>query len=175
MSKDQGRQKSGVSRRQFLTYTLAGTAGFLASGVLFPMVRFAIDPMLKKGEGSQFVEVGDLNEFSEEPRAVTFKVHRKDGWYEPKEGETLTAWIRKSPNGEILALSPICKHLGCTVMWNGNPQFKNQYFCPCHFGRYDENGINIPGTPPPAPLDTYETKVENGKLYLGKIKPRSGV
>ena len=46
-----------VSRRKFLTYTLGGTAGFLASGVLFPMVRFAVDPVLKQGEGEQYVDV----------------------------------------------------------------------------------------------------------------------
>jgi menaquinol-cytochrome c reductase iron-sulfur subunit len=158
-----------VSRRQFLTYTLGGTAGFLASGMLFPMVRFAVDPLLKKEEDTGYVDVGQVSEFNENPKAVKFVVYRKDGWYEPPKGETLTAWITKDEKGEILALSPICKHLGCTVNWNSNPQFKNQYFCPCHFGRYYKDGRNVPGTPPPKPLDKYKTKVVNGRLQIGPL------
>ncbi|MEW9034003.1 MAG: menaquinol-cytochrome C reductase, partial [Planifilum fimeticola] len=34
------RRKKGISRRKFLTYTLGGTGGFLASVMLYPMVRF---------------------------------------------------------------------------------------------------------------------------------------
>ena len=37
-----------VSRRQFLSYTLMGVGGFMASGMLMPMVRFAIDPVLQR-------------------------------------------------------------------------------------------------------------------------------
>jgi len=168
-------RKKGISRRQFLTYTLGGTGGFLASVMLFPMVRFTIDPAMDKGEETKFVDVGPVDEFTETYKAVQFYVKQKDGWYVPERGIKLTAWVKKKPNGEILALSPICKHLNCTVVWEGNPQFKNEFFCPCHFGRYDENGFNIPGTPPPAPLDMYETKVENGRLLLGKIVPRTGI
>ena len=38
--------KRNVSRRQFLNYTLTGVGGFMAAGMLMPMVRFAIDPAL---------------------------------------------------------------------------------------------------------------------------------
>lgn len=74
-------------------------------------------------------------------------------------------------------LSPICKHLGCTVNWNTDPNHPNEYFCPCHLGRYDIEGAHILGTPPTASLDEYETEVKDGKLYLGKLKPnpRPGV
>lgn len=160
-----------VSRRKFLTYTLGGTAGFLASGMLFPMVRFAVDPVLKQGEGEQYVDVNlTVDQITEEPRSVEFTVHRKDGWYEPEGGEKLTAWVMKDEKGSIVAFSPICKHLGCTVNWNSNPQFKNEFFCPCHFGRYYKDGTNVPGTPPTKPLDRYKTKVENGKLLIGPVE-----
>jgi menaquinol-cytochrome c reductase iron-sulfur subunit len=159
-----------VSRRQFLTYTLGGTAGFLASGMLFPMVRFAVDPVLKKGGGEQYVNTGvSVNDITETPKAVNFTVHVKDGWYEPEGGESRTAWVLKL-NGEIVAFSPICKHLGCTVNWDSNPQFKGEFFCPCHFGRYTKDGVNVPGTPPAKPLDRYKVKVENGKLLIGPLQ-----
>lgn len=158
-----------VSRRRFLTYTLGGTAGFLASGILFPMVRFAIDPLLQKGKGGEFHDVGlSVDEITEAPKQIQFTVHRKDGWYNPPKGEQMTAWVLKL-NGEYIAFSPICKHLGCTVNWNSNPQFKNEFFCPCHFGRYKKDGTNVPGTPPSKPLDRYETKVQDGKLLIGPL------
>lgn len=160
-----------VSRRRFLTYTLGGTAGFLASGVLFPMVRFAVDPVLKTGEGEKYIDVNlSVSNITDTPRSVEFTIHRKDGWYEPEGGEKLTAWVMKDNSGKILAFSPVCKHLGCTVNWNSNAQFKNEFFCPCHFGRYFKDGTNVPGTPPTKPLDKYKTKVENGKLLIGPVE-----
>ena len=137
-----------VSRRQFLTYTLGGTGAFLASGVLFPMVRFVADPLLRKGEGGEFHDVGlSVDEITDTPKEVRFTVHRKDGWYNPPKGEQMTAWVLKL-NGEFVALSPVCKHLGCTVNWNSNPQFKNQFFCPCHFWPVHEGWDQRPGYPP---------------------------
>ncbi|WP_028775886.1 ubiquinol-cytochrome c reductase iron-sulfur subunit [Shimazuella kribbensis] len=156
-----------ISRRQFLTYTLGSTAGFLGAGMLFPMVRFAVDPALKKGGGGNFIDVNlPLSEVTDKPKSVQFKVHKKDGWY--SFDEVLTAWVLRD-KGKILALSPVCKHLGCTVSWESNPQFPNTFFCPCHFGRYTKDGTNVPGTPPAKPLDHYETKEANGKLLIGPL------
>ena len=46
-------KKKQVSRRQFLNYSLTGLGGFMAAGMLVPMLRFAVDPVLqsKGGEG----------------------------------------------------------------------------------------------------------------------------
>ncbi len=163
--------KQEISRRTFLNYALMGTGGFLAAGMITPMIRFAIDPMLKASAGGDKVAVGNVDEFGPEPKRVDFKVKTKDGWYQSES--TMSAWIRKLEDGSILALSPICKHLGCTVDWNTSPEHPNQYFCPCHFGRYDINGAHILNTPPLKSLDEYETEVKDGKLYLGKIKPNN--
>ena len=46
--------KQRVSRRQFLSYTLTGVGGFMAAGMLMPMVRFAVDPVLKADAGRRF-------------------------------------------------------------------------------------------------------------------------
>lgn len=159
-----------VTRRQFLTYTLMGVGGFLAATVTTPMVGFAIDPILRVGQDENMVAVGDISEFGKEYKRVDFKLTIKDGWTE--YDRVYSAWVRILDNGEVQALSPICKHLGCTVQWSPE-QYPNQFFCPCHDGLYDENGINVPGTPPTAPLDVYHYEVrEDGKLYLGRAVPR---
>ena len=58
----------------------------------------------------------------------------------------------KMTDDEIVALSPVCKHLGCTVDWNTNKQPETNFFCPCHWGLYTKDGTNVKGTPPVAPL-----------------------
>jgi menaquinol-cytochrome c reductase iron-sulfur subunit len=164
--------KHRVTRRQFLNYTLTGVGGFMAAGTLMPMLRFAFDPILKKEAGTEMVAVADVKDITTEPKRFDFKVKVKDAWYESEEPRS--AWVYKDEKGEIIALSPICKHLGCTVNWNTDKAHPNQFFCPCHYGRYTKDGTNVPGTPPQAPLDRYEYKVKDGKLYLGKAKPRGG-
>ncbi|WP_261129122.1 ubiquinol-cytochrome c reductase iron-sulfur subunit [Bacillus sp. Marseille-Q3570] len=162
--------KDEVSRRQFLNYTLTGVGGFMAAGMLLPMVRFAIDPVLKQGAGQDMVAVVEESDITEEPQRFTFKVNQKDGWYESEV--TQAAWVFKDKNGDIVALSPICKHLGCTVDWGTDPSHPNQFYCPCHGGRYTKDGTNVKGTPPLAPLDVYQKEVKDGKLYLGQAEPQ---
>lgn len=165
MSKD-------ISRRQFLNYTLTGVGGFMAAGMLMPMVRFAVDPVLKADAAGDFIPTPQkVSKITNEPKRVDFKFTQKDAWYESEV--TNTAWVYKDDNGKIVALSPICKHLGCTVDWNSDKAHPNQFFCACHFGRYEKDGTNVPGTPPMHPLDVYPYKEsKDGFLMLGKAKPR---
>ncbi|MGD6831538.1 Rieske 2Fe-2S domain-containing protein [Sutcliffiella halmapala] len=159
-----------VSRRQFLNYTLTGVGGFMAAGMLMPMVRFAIDPVLKTGTGQDMVAVCEESELTTEPQSFNFKIEQVDAWYESEEPRT--AWIYKDGSGNIVALSPVCKHLGCTVNWASDPANPNRFFCPCHYGLYEKDGKNVPNTPPLAPLDVYEHEVKDGTVYLGRAKPK---
>lgn len=163
--------KQPVTRRQFLTYTLTGVGGFMAAGMLMPLVRFAIDPVLKPAPKHDMVQVVSVDKLTNEPQKFDFQVHQIDAWYE--SDVTTSAWVYKD-GSEIIALSPVCKHLGCTVDWNTDPANPNEFFCPCHYGRYTKDGTNVKGTPPIAPLDVYVQEVKDGYLYLGKAQPRKG-
>ncbi|MFC4777585.1 ubiquinol-cytochrome c reductase iron-sulfur subunit [Paenibacillus sp. GCM10023252] len=162
-------QRREMSRRQFLSYTLGGTTAFMMGGAVLPMVRFAVDPLLEKKADGTWVKVVEESKITAEPQEFTFQIHQVDGWYvsDPK----LTAWISKDANGEIFALSPVCKHLGCTIGWNVKGQ--NEYDCPCHDARYTKDGKNL--TVAPNPLDEYEVKKQDGFVYLGPIKPNTRV
>ncbi|WP_077621744.1 ubiquinol-cytochrome c reductase iron-sulfur subunit [Sediminibacillus massiliensis] len=163
-------KKQQVSRRQFLNYTLTGVGGFMAAGMLAPMVRFAIDPVLTAQTSGDFKSVANVDDITEEPQRVDWEIDQVDAWYESTV--TKTAWVYKDENGDIVALSPICKHLGCMVTWAGSEEYPDEFFCPCHEGRYYKSGENVPGTPPSEGLDYYEYKIENGSLLLGPTKPR---
>ncbi|WLR56561.1 ubiquinol-cytochrome c reductase iron-sulfur subunit [Mesobacillus subterraneus] len=165
--------KHRVSRRQFLNYTLTGVGGFMAAGMLMPMVRFAVDPVLKGEDAGDFIATPlKIADITNEPQKVNFSFTQKDAWYESEE--TGTAWVFKNEGGEIIALSPVCKHLGCVVDWNTDKKNENRFFCPCHYGLYEKDGTNVKGTPPLAPLDVYPTKEKDGFLYVGKAEPRKG-
>jgi menaquinol-cytochrome c reductase iron-sulfur subunit len=164
-------KKQQVSRREFLNYTLTGVGGFMAAGMIVPMLRMAIDPVLQTSTAGDFANAKiAIDDITTDPQRVEWVVNQVDGWYE--SSVTKVAWVFKDDNGDIIAHSPICKHLGCFVTWEGSEDHPNEYFCPCHNGRYYKDGTNVPNTPPLAPLDEYEQKVENGMLFLGEPKPR---
>lgn len=158
-----------MSRRQFLTYTLGGATAFMGAGVILPMTRFAVDPILhKRGEG-EFIKVAEVSQITDVPQEFNFELKQQDGWY--ASTATLTAWIRKDEGGNIYALSPICKHLGCTVGWNNDKAFPDEYHCPCHGARYTKLGKQLAVAA--KPLDQYKTKIEGGWVYLGDIVPNT--
>ncbi|MET3504432.1 ubiquinol-cytochrome c reductase iron-sulfur subunit [Halalkalibacter oceani] len=158
-----------VSRRQFLTYTLTGVGGFMAAGMIMPMARFALDPALKAGAESDSVYVCEVSELTEEPQKFPFSFDQTDAWYESEV--THDAYIYLNGD-EVVALSPVCTHLGCTVTY-GHEENPDGFRCPCHFGMFSKEGINVPGTPPQRPLDVFEVTVEDGKVYLGQINQRT--
>ncbi|UVI32413.1 ubiquinol-cytochrome c reductase iron-sulfur subunit [Paenibacillus spongiae] len=162
-------KRKEMSRRQFLSYTLGGAGAFMAAGMSLPMIRFAVDPILKKKESGTYIKVVEESKITNEPQEFKFKIHQVDGWY--VSDPELAAWISKDEKGDFFALSPICKHLGCTIGWNTNKN--NEYVCPCHNAQYTKDGKNL--TVAPKPLDEYDLKRENGWIYLGPVKPNTRV
>jgi len=167
----QPKARREMSRRQFLSYTLGGTGAFMAAGMLVPMLRFAVDPVLKPAGESAWVKVIEESKVTEQPQEIKFSVFQVDGWYESEP--EFAAWIAKDAEGKIFALSPVCKHLGCMVGWNGDPRYQDQYYCPCHGAHYTKDGATLAVSP--LPLDEYDVKIEEGFVYLGQVKPNSRV
>ena len=64
----------------------------------------------------------------------------------------------------LRAFSLICTHLGCTVQWQTD---KNEFYCPCHDGRFDEFGDVLAG-PPPIPLEQFTVRLEGETVIVGE-------
>jgi cytochrome b6-f complex iron-sulfur subunit len=68
-------------------------------------------------------------------------------------------------DGEIVALSDVCPHLGCKVHFEAA---QGKFVCPCHNGVFDRNGTAISG--PPAEmgknLHRYDVKQVGENLFL---------
>ena len=112
----------------------------MAAGILMPMTRFALDPVLRKA-GTDMVAVAQVKDITTEPKRFDFKVKQVDGWY--KSEEPKSAWVHKDESGDIVAFSPVCKHLGCTVNWNSDKAHPNQFFCPCHGVVIQKMGLTL--------------------------------
>jgi len=65
----------------------------------------------------------------------------------------------------FLALSSVCPHLGCQVHWEPHHE---RFFCPCHNGVFDRNGVAQAGPPAAARqvLTRFPLKVDRGRLFI---------
>lgn len=65
----------------------------------------------------------------------------------------------------FIALSSVCPHLGCQVHWELQ---NNRFFCPCHNGVFDREGVATEGPPALAKqsLKRYRLEVVNGLLFI---------
>src|SRR5579872_3107464 len=70
------------------------------------------------------------------------------------EGEPVI--VVREPAGRIRAFTATCTHLGCIVTYRPQLLVANVeapgFYCRCHGGEFDANGVNVPGTPPRSPL-----------------------
>ncbi len=135
------------TRRQFLGGLLGGWIAALALSFLYPILKFVFRP-------------------TPEPDQVLLPLADYTGM---KEGEVRKfAWgakpgfLRKLADGGYLALVGVCTHLDCNVAWLPD---KNEFFCACHLGWYNADGVNIAG-PPPKPLRRLAVAVEGENLVV---------
>jgi glycine/D-amino acid oxidase-like deaminating enzyme/nitrite reductase/ring-hydroxylating ferredoxin subunit len=68
------------------------------------------------------------------------------------EGQQVAMY--RSPEGELIARSPVCTHMGCIVGWN---TAEKTWDCPCHGGRFHPDGSVLSG-PPVKPLDEVDVQ-----------------
>ena len=50
--------------------------------------------------------------------------------------------VYKDEAGQVVKLSPVCPHQGCTVAWNAQ---EGTWDCPCHASRFEADGTRISG------------------------------
>ncbi|HJQ93510.1 MAG TPA: Rieske 2Fe-2S domain-containing protein [Candidatus Thermoplasmatota archaeon] len=112
--------------------------------------------------------------------AVIYKVHKAKLEGSTRErGYNTAQYAVQHPTEADMAIMVYqgkCKHLGCTVGFNkglggssdvadydGDGLPDGRILCPCHQGQYDihDLALNVPGTPPPAPLNVIRFNVGN--------------
>lgn len=97
--------------------------------------------------------------------AETLHVERsavpESGWVALMSREGVPVLVARNGSG-YRALDGRCTHMGCPVSVEGEGE---GFYCPCHAGRFDAEGVPVSG-PPPTPLATLSVRVEGGSLVL---------
>ena len=74
--------------------------------------------------------------------------------------------VRRGEEG-MQAFSTVCPHLGCRVHWEED---NHRFFCPCHRGVFDENGVAVSGPPKDSQQDLIAVPItveeESGTVFL---------
>jgi len=139
-----------MTRREFLSWVVMGGSLTLSYGLLAAFGVRYLYPTGKSKKNELFVTtLGELT--GNQPLT----------WTAP-DGQKVI--INKTDDG-LMALSNICPHLGCKVHWEDVNQ---RFFCPCHSGAFDKNGIATEGPPKKENknLKKYDLNVINGAIYL---------
>lgn len=178
-SMDQKKKNQEVSRREVLITLGKGIAGatIVLSGIGGATY---LDQKLKRAQATKnqgkgnLVYIGEKRQFDQisEPVKVDYEAEIKDGWVTQKRKGFV--YVTKDATNQLLIMSPICTHLGCSVPFANEEKKKEKtelaFLCPCHQGEYDEQGINI-GGPPQRPLDVFHSVIEDGKVYIYVLSP----
>jgi Rieske Fe-S protein len=151
-----------ASKRSFLA-ALLGVGSFVVGAILaLPLIRFALFPLIRKTTELKASPVGNVGEFSSltEPMMRTIQIEQVDGWR--KTVSEKAVYVMKDSQGQLLVLSSICPHLGCTVPWNKE---KKAFACPCHGATFAADGSRT-GGPALRGMDSLATSVQDGQLLV---------
>jgi menaquinol-cytochrome c reductase iron-sulfur subunit len=153
-------QYAGETRRSFLAGLLAVGTGTVSALLSIPLVRFTLHPLLARTTEKSWSEVGGVDEFRilDAPVKKLVTIEQRDGWRKTLIQKPV--YVTKDSKGELIVLSAVCTHLGCTVPWAAK---ENKFICPCHLGMFAADG-KLLGGPPPRSMDRLQTKVEDGIL-----------
>ncbi|MEX5213468.1 MAG: ubiquinol-cytochrome c reductase iron-sulfur subunit [Nitrospiraceae bacterium] len=157
------------SRRRFFEWVTRAVMAVIGVGLAVPLVGYVVSPALKRRKQT-WVDIGSVDELpSGEPAQRDYVATIRDGYVETKTHKAV--WAVKQPDGQVIAFSPMCTHLGCGYTWDsGEKKFK----CPCHGSVFDVSG-QVLGGPAPRPLDRLPLKVENGRVLVTYKEFKSGV
>jgi len=141
----------GTSRRGFVNWLLATSAGAFLLSILYPVARYLVPPTLGESAAG----------------SVTLPIKPED--IKPNTGQIFKFGNRpgvlvRTAQGELRAFSAVCTHLNCTVQFR--PDI-GHIWCACHNGHFDLNGQNIAG-PPPRPLEAFVVNVRGTQVVVSK-------
>jgi menaquinol-cytochrome c reductase iron-sulfur subunit len=155
------------TRRNFYILFINGIMGLIGAALAIPAAIYLLFPP-KARKAAEWVETADLARLTAgTPTEISFQRNRVDGW--KIISEKATAWVVKQPDGQVVAFTPNCTHLGCAYHWD-DPT--HTFVCPCHTSSFSIDG-KVLGGPAPRPLDRYTVRVQGGKLDIGPVEPHA--
>ncbi|NJL64657.1 MAG: ubiquinol-cytochrome c reductase iron-sulfur subunit [Methylacidiphilales bacterium] len=139
-----------MKRRQFVN--LLSVSLLLSLSPLFLTVVYGKKPKPKKNEN--WIPLGTVAELD-----LKGQILRK------KTALGTVLVVGTSKIKKLIAVNPICTHLGCTVDWEAE---ENIFLCPCHASEFTTEG-KVQNGPATKPLSTYKTKIEKNTVMVARI------
>lgn len=169
-------------RRSFCkTVAAAGIAAVAAAPPIAAGVRVVLSAPEQKGKEGQFFQVATLDTLTKTPQKFLISDDVEDAWVFSPQQKIGAVFVSKDDDGNVHAIQSLCPHVGCTVEVSirENPKTKVVepiFYCPCHAASFDLHGARLDESSPcPRDLDTLETKVEDGKVFVKFEKFLAGI
>jgi menaquinol-cytochrome c reductase iron-sulfur subunit len=149
-----------VTRRSFMKATIVGIGGLITAAYGIPAIAYVLGPALQKDAGA-WIQLGSVSKIEVGiPTLFKATLQTQTGWITAEE--EFSVYVLTDDGQSYVVMSNVCTHLGCRVRWIAE---KDSFFCPCHNGAFSKTGSVI-GGPPPRSLDRFDSKVENGILFV---------
>ena len=151
-----------LQRRAFFRWVaaLGGLATSALAGV--PALLAFTSPALRPVTRQSWVKVGEAGLFDiGVPDRVDYTENGKDAWVSTRTIRSV--WVYTEDGEKFVAYNGKCPHLGCAYALD---ESTGHFRCPCHNGVFDMKTGAVLSGPPPRGLDTLETKVEDGVVFV---------
>ena len=159
------------ARRRFMV----GGVGFITTAVagvtLAPALKLLLHPLSNDTTtgGDVLIEAGRVSEFGKSPTKVDLYADAIDAWNRAVNVKVGSAWVVER-DGELIAMSTICPHLGCAIDYDEEGQ---RFVCPCHDSYFDLDGKETEG-PSPRAMDRLELVSAEGLVRVRHQRFKQG-
>jgi menaquinol-cytochrome c reductase iron-sulfur subunit len=163
-------------RRGFLRSATLIIGGAIGAVLAVPLVRYFLFPVGRKVVASGERPVGAVDAGALVPGGPPVRVPiavrgQRDAWSTREEVTVGSAWVMKEKGGEVVALSAVCPHLGCSVSFDsGGGMFR----CPCHRSSFARDGAAIDG-PAKRGMDRLPAREDGGQVVVTFIRYKMDV
>jgi len=161
-------------RRDFLKICSVVLSSLIGVAYAVPLIRTFISPALRQtvSGSTGLIELGSISSCQVNvPMNVKIVDTKMDAWTKFPPTEIGAVWIIMNKDKEFTAFTSICPHLGCGINWDED---SGKFICPCHDSFFDIEGRVLSG-PSPRGMDTLETEIKDGKIFVKYQKMRLGV
>ena len=157
---DQQLSSHGAGRRGFLVRSIVAVQGVIGATLAYVLGGAVLAPAFTR-KTDNWLKAASLDALpDDEPLPVTLRIARQDGFTQVVDRTVV--YLVKTGEDQVRAMQSTCTHLGCRTSYDRESK---HIVCPCHGGVYDVQGNVIAG-PPPAPLPTLQTKVQDGQIMV---------
>jgi Rieske Fe-S protein len=158
MDEENNKETNQTNRRDFLGLVSLGIFASIVGTIAVSAFRF-LRPPSKARSAERWTDIAPIAELKGDgPITQSIIVEKTSGWATKTEEQ----FVFVLPNKQHQALSSVCPHEGCQVVWRDESK---QFVCPCHDSFFSSDGARLSG-PAQRDLDSMPTRTKDGVLQV---------